>query len=407
MQSSASVLVTGAAAGIGRAITLRFLRAGYRVAAFDIDTEGLASLSAQTPGSQLTTGELDVRDPAAWQEALAQVSVLTGGQLQVLINNAGILASGRFADIPLASQRRIIDVNVVGTLNGCHAAYPLLKATPGAQVLNLCSSSAIYGQPEPAIYSASKFAVRGLTEALDLEWRQEDIRVRALWPLFVNHRHGGGHGHREHPCSRRPPHARTGRRGGAEHRPPATPAADPFGAPRRGGAVARDDDGSLAVAQLGKPTGEQGVGQPMSTTPDATVLDVAVIGAGFGGLCLAIKLKEQGLRSFVVLERGSDIGGTWRENTYPGAACDVPSAMYSYSFFRGGGPVPTHRSRRSCATSTARRSTSACAATCGSTLRSRPPPSMTGQPYGASSWPTVTPSVHESLSRQLASCTVP
>lgn len=70
-------------------------------------------------------------------------------------------------------------------INGCHAAYPLLKATPGAHVINLCSASAIYGQPELATYSASKFAVRGLTEALDLEWAEDDITVRAVWPLFV------------------------------------------------------------------------------------------------------------------------------------------------------------------------------------------------------------------------------
>src|SRR5215210_2835076 len=59
---------------------------------------------------------------------------------------------------------------------------------------------------------------------------------------------------------------------------------------------------------------------------------VLVIGAGFGGLAAAIKLDEAGERDFVVVERGSDVGGTWRDNTYPGAACDVPSQLYSFSF---------------------------------------------------------------------------
>jgi len=59
---------------------------------------------------------------------------------------------------------------------------------------------------------------------------------------------------------------------------------------------------------------------------------VLVIGAGFGGLATAIKLHEAGEESFVVVERGSDVGGTWRDNHYPGAACDVPSQLYSYSF---------------------------------------------------------------------------
>jgi len=61
-------------------------------------------------------------------------------------------------------------------------------------------------------------------------------------------------------------------------------------------------------------------------------LKVVVIGAGFGGLCMGIKLKEAGYRDFVILEKAEDLGGTWRENTYPGAECDIPSALYSYSF---------------------------------------------------------------------------
>ncbi|MEV0477602.1 NAD(P)-binding protein, partial [Streptomyces prunicolor] len=59
---------------------------------------------------------------------------------------------------------------------------------------------------------------------------------------------------------------------------------------------------------------------------------VVIVGSGFSGLCAAIKLKEAGIDDFVILEKDSDVGGTWRDNTYPGAACDVPSVLYSYSF---------------------------------------------------------------------------
>ncbi|MEO9223047.1 MAG: FAD-dependent oxidoreductase, partial [Mycobacteriaceae bacterium] len=59
---------------------------------------------------------------------------------------------------------------------------------------------------------------------------------------------------------------------------------------------------------------------------------VLIIGSGFAGLGAAIKLAQAGRRDFVVIERGSEVGGTWRDNTYPGAACDVPSHLYSYSF---------------------------------------------------------------------------
>ena len=57
-----------------------------------------------------------------------------------------------------------------------------------------------------------------------------------------------------------------------------------------------------------------------------------IIGTGFSGLAMAIKLKEKGIQDFIILEKADDIGGTWRENTYPGAECDIPSALYSYSF---------------------------------------------------------------------------
>ncbi len=70
----------------------------------------------------------------------------------------------------------------------------------------------------------------------------------------------------------------------------------------------------------------------VSLPTQTTVVDVAIVGSGFGGLCMAIKLREAGNDNFVILEKGNDVGGTWRDNSYPGAACDVQSHMYSFSF---------------------------------------------------------------------------
>ncbi len=72
--------------------------------------------------------------------------------------------------------------------------------------------------------------------------------------------------------------------------------------------------------------------QPLPQQALPHQVDHLIVGAGFAGLCAAIKLDEDGERDFVVIERGADVGGTWRDNTYPGAACDVPSQLYSYSF---------------------------------------------------------------------------
>ena len=180
------VFISGAAAGIGRATALTFARRGYRVGAYDVDLAGLATLREQitAEGGDVAIGSLDVTDADDWAKQLA---AFTGParRLDILVNNAGVLSSGRFEEIGLATQRRMVDVNVYGTMAGLHTAFPYLRETAGAQVVNLCSASAIYGQPELAVYSSTKFAVRGLTEALDLEWRRHDIRVIAMWPLFV------------------------------------------------------------------------------------------------------------------------------------------------------------------------------------------------------------------------------
>lgn len=181
-----TVFITGAAAGIGRAAAVLFAGHSYRVGAYDVDLAGLASLreAVRSGGGDIAIGQLDVTDAEDWARQLA---AFTGAsrRLDVLVNNAGILSHGRFEEISLAAQRQIIEVNVNGTLTGLHTAFPYLRDTRGAQVVNLCSASAIYGQPELAAYSASKFAVRGLTEALELEWRRYGIRVIAMWPLFV------------------------------------------------------------------------------------------------------------------------------------------------------------------------------------------------------------------------------
>jgi NAD(P)-dependent dehydrogenase (short-subunit alcohol dehydrogenase family) len=184
--SSPTVFISGAAAGIGRATAVLFAQRGYRVGAYDVDLAGLASLREEVSirGGDIAIGQLDVSSAEDWAQ---QMEAFTGPsrRLDVLVNNAGVLSHGRFEEIPLQTQRRIVDINVYGTMAGLHTAFPYLRDTRGAQVVNLCSASAIYGQPELATYSASKFAVRGLTEALELEWRRYGIRVIAMWPLFV------------------------------------------------------------------------------------------------------------------------------------------------------------------------------------------------------------------------------
>lgn len=188
MAAPESVFVTGAARGIGLAIVRRFAAAGYAVGAVDVDDAGLTALKdeAAPQGWSVWTSVMDVTDIDAWQRTLGDFVATTDGRLDILVNNAGLLVSGQFVDLPAGRHKQQVDVNVTGVVFGCHAAFEYLRDTAGARVLNMCSASAIYGQAELASYSATKFAVRGLTEALEIEWRPHDIAVMALWPLFVD-----------------------------------------------------------------------------------------------------------------------------------------------------------------------------------------------------------------------------
>jgi NAD(P)-dependent dehydrogenase (short-subunit alcohol dehydrogenase family) len=187
MGNHRTVFITGAAAGIGRATALTFAARGYVVGAYDIDELGLATLADEINrlGARAIIGHLDVTDPAQMIDRITTFAKENGGRLDVMINNAGILLTGEFQEIAADAQLKEIDVNTKGAVNGMHAAFPYLRATSGATVVNLASASAIYGQAELATYSATKFFVRGLTEALDIEWGRYGIRVIAIWPLYV------------------------------------------------------------------------------------------------------------------------------------------------------------------------------------------------------------------------------
>jgi len=180
-----SIFVTGAASGIGRACAELFARQGWFVGLYDINTEGVASMAAALGEENAISGALDVTDPEAWQRALAAFWQRSGQRLDVLLNNAGILSSGRFEEVPFAKHQAMLSVNVQGMIAGCHCAFPYLQKTHGARVINIASATAIYGQPELATYSGTKFAVRGFTEGLNLEWDKLGIRVSDIWPSFV------------------------------------------------------------------------------------------------------------------------------------------------------------------------------------------------------------------------------
>jgi NADP-dependent 3-hydroxy acid dehydrogenase YdfG len=177
--------VTGAAAGIGRATVKLLLSDGWRVCAIDIDEAGLRALAPGPEKDRLLLRVLDVTEDGAWTEAVRALAGWSGGRLDALINNAGVIALGEFNGIPLARTRRMLDVNIMGVVNGIHACLPLLAATPRACVINVSSIAALTGWPYSSAYSASKSAVYNLTEALAAELGPRGIRVCDVLPSFV------------------------------------------------------------------------------------------------------------------------------------------------------------------------------------------------------------------------------
>ncbi|MGE0047124.1 MAG: SDR family oxidoreductase, partial [Hyphomonadaceae bacterium] len=184
MTERKTIFITGAGSGIGRAAAQRFAERGWFVGLYDVNARGLDETEATIPADQRTRGVFDVRDAAAWKEAVAQFGQATGGKMHVLFNNAGIGRHGFFEDVSEADSDLIIDVNLKGVVNGVYAALPLLKATKG-RVINTASAASLYGPPQLAIYGATKFAVRGLTEALDIEFSRYGVRAVCLVPWFV------------------------------------------------------------------------------------------------------------------------------------------------------------------------------------------------------------------------------
>lgn len=180
-----TIFITGGAAGIGRETARLFAAKGWFVGAADRDEAGLARLLAELGEARCSTHVMDVTDIDSVRAGLRTFAEQTNGNLRVLHNNAGILKIGLFEDVDPAEHKRTIDINVTGLINVLHAAFPYLKATPGAQVINMSSASAAYGIPEFSSYSASKHAVRAMTEALDIEWERHGIRVTDLMPPFV------------------------------------------------------------------------------------------------------------------------------------------------------------------------------------------------------------------------------
>jgi len=181
-----SIFITGAASGIGRATAKFFYEKGWFVGAYDLNLDGLKTLEQEIGFANCISGRLDVVDRENFAAALQDFSEATGGKMDILFNNAGIGMGGLFDEYKFEDLIRIANINFLGVMNGIYAALPLLKATPDSLCFSTSSSAACYGLPGGSVYSATKEAVKGLTEALSIEFSRFGVRAADVLPGFID-----------------------------------------------------------------------------------------------------------------------------------------------------------------------------------------------------------------------------
>ncbi len=174
------VVITGAGSGIGRATAMRCAGLGARLALSDIDAAGLAETAGRCAGSvHATKVDVGARDEIyAWAERVKR----DVGPTDVLINNAGVSLSQTIAEMRDEDFEWLMNINFWGVTHGTKAFLPQLLSRPEAHVVNLSSVFGIIAVPTQAAYNASKFAVRGYTEALRQELRATKVRVTCVHP---------------------------------------------------------------------------------------------------------------------------------------------------------------------------------------------------------------------------------
>lgn len=178
--------ITGAGSGIGRATAIALKERGCHLALVDRDEAALNETAELLgAGIKVSTHVVDVSDRGA-MVGLGDDVVTAHGACHILINNAGITSAGRFSDDDLEDVDRLINVNVMGVVLGCHSFLPHLKEVDEGHIVNLSSMVAFVGLPRNSVYALTKGAVRGFSESLRAELAGHNIGVTAVFPGAIN-----------------------------------------------------------------------------------------------------------------------------------------------------------------------------------------------------------------------------
>jgi NAD(P)-dependent dehydrogenase (short-subunit alcohol dehydrogenase family) len=180
------VLVTGAARGLGRAIALAAADAGAAIAICDVLQAELAVTAAELEarGAVTFAAVCDVTDVGAVQRTVAAAQQALDG-VDTLVNNAGVLAVGRIAELTDETWDRVLDVNLGGTFRMTRAVLPAMLEAGAGSIVQIASITPIKGEARTAAYSASKGGIIGLTRSLAAEVARSGVRVNAVAPGFI------------------------------------------------------------------------------------------------------------------------------------------------------------------------------------------------------------------------------
>jgi NAD(P)-dependent dehydrogenase (short-subunit alcohol dehydrogenase family) len=183
--TSRRIFITGGASGLGKAIALRYARAGWRVCIGDVHEarakETLAELQAL--GAQALSVHCDVTREADLRAAVDRLTDDWGG-VDVVVNNAGVAQAGGIDEVSLADWQWVVDINLLGVVRGCHVFTPLFKRQGQGHFVNVASMAGLIDMPMMSAYNATKAAVVSLSETLQNEFAETRIGVTLVCPAF-------------------------------------------------------------------------------------------------------------------------------------------------------------------------------------------------------------------------------
>lgn len=178
-------VITGAGSGIGRALAQEMASLGAHLALADVNAAALEETRGLLPAATVRTYTVDVGDHVA-VEAFAGRVEKDFGRVSLLVNNAGVALFGTFEELTVAEIEWLFRINFWGVVHGCKAFLPVLQREKAACIVNISSVLGMIGTPGQSAYSASKFAVRGLSEVLREELRATSIGVTCVHPAGIN-----------------------------------------------------------------------------------------------------------------------------------------------------------------------------------------------------------------------------